>query len=69
MRPTRIFALALVALVIVEPWACPAARAVEGASSNYTPGTYGNLAVARQTGPRRHSRNAATTAHPVRRVC
>jgi hypothetical protein len=52
MRPTfRICALALGALVIVEPWACQTARAAEGASSNYTPGTYGNLAVALQPKP------------------
>jgi hypothetical protein len=52
MRPTfRICALTLVTLVIVESWACPASQAAEGASSNYTPGTYGNLAVGMQPPP------------------
>ena len=44
-------ALTLVALVIVESCACPPAQAAEGASSNYTPGTYGNLGVALQPKP------------------
>ena len=47
----RICAFTLVALVIIESWAFPAAQAAEGASSNYTPGTYGNLAVAMQPKP------------------
>ena len=52
MRPTfRICAFTLIVLVIVESWTCPAAQAAEGASSNYTPGTYGNLAVALQPKP------------------
>jgi hypothetical protein len=44
-------AFTLIIRVIVESWACPAAQAAEGASSNYTPGTYGNLAVAMQPPP------------------
>ncbi len=52
MRLTlTICAFTLIVLVIVESWACPAAQAAEGASSNYTPGTYGNLAVAVQPQP------------------
>ena len=52
MRPAiTICAFMLVVLVIVESWACPTAEAAEGASSNYTPGTYGNLAVAMQPQP------------------
>ena len=52
MRLTlKICAFTLVALVIVASWSCPAAQAAEGASSNYTPGTYGDLAVALQPKP------------------
>ena len=51
MSHLQICAFILVALVIVESWACPAAQAAEGASSNYTPGTYGNLGVAMQPKP------------------
>jgi hypothetical protein len=47
----KICAFTLIVLVIVGSWACPAAQAAEGASSNYTPGTYGNLAVAMQPQP------------------
>jgi len=52
MRPQlMICAYTLILLVIVKSWVCPAAQAAEGASSNYTPGTYGNLAVAMQPQP------------------
>ena len=52
MRLTlKMCALAVIALVFVESWACPSAQAAEGASSNYTPGTYGNLGVALQPKP------------------
>jgi len=43
------FMLAIQAVVVLM--ACPAAQAAEGASSNYVPGTYGNLAVAAQPKP------------------
>jgi len=51
IRPAGICAFTLVAFVIVELWTYPTAEAAEGASSNYTPGTYGNLAVAVQPQP------------------
>src|SRR5678816_4500373 len=52
MYPTfKICVFTLVALVIIESWASPASQAAEGASSNYTPGTYGNLGVALQPKP------------------
>ena len=50
-RSVKVCPLTLIVLVIVKSWACPAAQAAEGASSNYTPGTYGNLAVAVQPAP------------------
>lgn len=49
MRLTlKMCALAVIALVVVESWGNPSSQAAEGASSNYTPGTYGNLGVALQ---------------------
>lgn len=50
-RTFTICAFIFVGLVIVESWLGPAALAAEGASSNYTPGTYGDLAVAMQPKP------------------
>ena len=49
--PLTIGLLMLVILAIIRSWACPVAQAAEGASSNYAPGTYGNLAVAMQPPP------------------
>lgn len=41
----------LIILMLIDSWACPAAHAAEGASSNYTPGTYGDIGVALQPKP------------------